>query len=174
MLGLGSIGYVQSFQYVLINIEPVRPSDYSQFVFLALCVFDFDIPALKYIELHVRFKICVYESSYERQLRQRRSYLACAITRSIVMLALATFRSCWGFCTCVDTRTCDRTCLRAFNASGMGLIWLRKACMHRLAGQTSTQWRLAAQSIAKQTEQKCRERISGTVLCASNQELVVV
>ena len=47
MLGLGSIGYVQSFQYVLINIEPVRPSDYSQF-FLALCVFDFDIPALKY------------------------------------------------------------------------------------------------------------------------------
>ena len=46
MLGLGSIGYVQSFQYVLINIEPIRPSDYSQFVFLALCVFDFDIPAL--------------------------------------------------------------------------------------------------------------------------------
>ena len=46
MLGLGSIGYVQSFQYVLINIEPVRPSDYSQVVFLALCVFDFDIPAL--------------------------------------------------------------------------------------------------------------------------------
>ena len=33
MLGLGSIGYVQSSQYVLINIEPIRPSDYSQFVF---------------------------------------------------------------------------------------------------------------------------------------------
>jgi len=47
VLGLGSIGYVQSFQYVLINIEPVRPSDYSQFVFLALCVFDFDIPVLR-------------------------------------------------------------------------------------------------------------------------------
>ena len=47
MLGLGSIGYVQSFQYVIINTEPVRPSDYSQFVFLALCVFDFDIPALE-------------------------------------------------------------------------------------------------------------------------------
>ena len=24
----------------------VRPSDYSQFVFLALCVFDFDIPGI--------------------------------------------------------------------------------------------------------------------------------
>ena len=52
MLGLGSIGYVQSFQYVLINIEPVRPSDYSQFVFLALCVFDFDIPGLDCACLH--------------------------------------------------------------------------------------------------------------------------
>ncbi len=46
MLGLGSIGYVQSFQYVLINIESVRPSACSKFGFLALCVFDFDIPAL--------------------------------------------------------------------------------------------------------------------------------
>ena len=52
MLGLGSIGYVQSFQYVLINIEPVRPSDYSQFVFLALCVFDLDINAVDSVHNH--------------------------------------------------------------------------------------------------------------------------
>ena len=65
MLGLGSIGYVQSFQYVLINIEPVRPSDYSQFVFLALCVFDFDIPDLDYGDVlyHIPIKICEFRSS---------------------------------------------------------------------------------------------------------------
>ena len=63
MLGLGSIGYVQSFQYVLINIEPIRPSDYSQFVFLALCVFDFDIPVLhQYLRLHSQ---CMTEGAGE-------------------------------------------------------------------------------------------------------------
>ena len=50
------------------------------------------------------------------QLRQHSSYLAWAIVRLIMMLARAIFRSCGGFGTCVDTRTCDRTCLRAWIA----------------------------------------------------------
>ena len=58
MLGLGSIGYVQSFQYVLINIEPVRPSDYSQFVFLALRVFDFDIPGVNGTPYPIENSLC--------------------------------------------------------------------------------------------------------------------
>ena len=66
MLGLGSIGCVQSFQYVLINIEPIRPSDYSQFVFLALCVFDFDIPG---VQLSV--------SNYEGIIREKNFNCAC-------------------------------------------------------------------------------------------------
>ena len=48
------------------------------------------------------------------QLRQHSSYLACAIVRLIVMLARAIFRSCGEFCTCVNTRPCDRTCLRSW------------------------------------------------------------
>ena len=56
------------------------------------------------------------KQSYERslpvvlQLRQRRSYVACAIARLTVMLARAIFRSYWGLYTC----TCDRTCLRGW------------------------------------------------------------
>ena len=48
------------------------------------------------------------------QLRQRSSYLVCAITRLIVMLARAIFPSCRRSCTCMDTRAFDRTCLRAW------------------------------------------------------------
>ena len=49
------------------------------------------------------------------QLRQRSSYLARAIARLIVMSARVICRSSWGFCTCVDTRTYDRTCLWAWS-----------------------------------------------------------
>ena len=37
-----------------------------------------------------------------------------ATARLIVMLAWVIFSSCYGFCRCVDTRTCDRTCLLAW------------------------------------------------------------
>ena len=40
--------------------------------------------------------------------------LAWAIVRVTFMLERAMLRSGWGFCTCVDTHTCDRTCLRAY------------------------------------------------------------
>ena len=45
------------------------------------------------------------------QLQEQSSYLACGVAALIVILARAIFRLCWGFCTHVDTCTCDHTCM---------------------------------------------------------------
>ena len=77
--------------------------------------------------LNISFRIKQKKQSYKIkrrqslvfQLRQQGSYLVCAIARLIVMLGGAIFRSCRGFSTCMDTRTSDRTCLRAWTGKSL-------------------------------------------------------
>ena len=53
------------------------------------------------------------------QLQQQSSYSACAVTRLAMMLARVILRSCWGFCTCVGMRKCDRTCLQTWTVTNI-------------------------------------------------------
>ena len=81
------------------------------------------------------------------QLRQRRSYLACAIVRLILMLARAIFRSWWRFCTCVDTRTSDCAyirgmhCVRRCNTACREIQpWCRKTGTQSNSGVLKDVW----------------------------------
>ena len=69
------------------------------------------------------------------QLRQRSSYLACAIARLIVMLPWVHFHSCQGFCTCVDMHTCDHTCLQT-RTEAIRVSWIGK--IPRLVSRSSS------------------------------------
>jgi len=51
------------------------------------------------------------------QLRQWIAYFSYVIAWLIVMVAQETFRPCWGFCTCADTRVCNNKFLKAWTAS---------------------------------------------------------
>jgi len=100
--------------------------------------------ALNYLEVHVWLKISASKlqsfchriiSNASYRIKQDKAdswkqkvtttvakisfYLTCVIAQLIVMLTRTTFRSDWGFCTRIDTLTCDRTCLREWTGSSI-------------------------------------------------------
>ena len=69
--------------------------------------------------------------SLELHWRQNSFYFTCTIVQLMMILARAIFRSCGGFCTRVDTRTCDRTCLRAWTGASVYILALCFSAFHR-------------------------------------------